>query len=47
MRGFGVRWAVAAIGFLTAAGALLTDWDHWSLLEGTVADFSLALTILD
>ncbi|MFA9418293.1 hypothetical protein [Natrinema sp. HArc-T2] len=44
---FGILWAVAAIGFVAAAGALFIDWDHWPLLVGTVAVFSLALTVLD
>lgn len=47
MRVFGVLWAVAAIGFVAAAGAVLTDWDHWPLLVGAVTVFSLLLTVLD
>ncbi|SIS21591.1 ABC transporter permease [Natronorubrum thiooxidans] len=47
MRVFGILWAVAAIGFVAAAGALFIDWDHWPLLVGAVAVFSLALTVLD
>ncbi|TYL39958.1 ABC transporter permease [Natronococcus pandeyae] len=47
MRVFGVLWAVAAIGFVAAAGAVLVDWDHWPLVVGAVAIFSLGLTTLD
>lgn len=47
MRVFGVLWAVAAIGFVAAAGGLFIDWEHWPLLVGAVAVFSLTLTILD
>ncbi|WP_440767148.1 ABC transporter permease [Natronorubrum sp. DTA7] len=47
MRVFGALWAVAAIGFVAAAGAVLVDWDHWPLLVSAVAVFSLALTVLD
>lgn len=44
---FGVVWAVATIAFVAAAGALVTDWDHWPLLVGAVAVFSMILTVLD
>lgn len=47
MRVFGVLWAVAAIGFVAAAGVLVTNWEHWPLLVGAVAVFSLTLTVLD
>lgn len=47
MRVFGVLWAVAAIGLVAAAGAVLTEWEHWPLLVSAVATFSLTLTVLD
>ncbi|WP_265109711.1 ABC transporter permease [Halosolutus halophilus] len=47
MRVFGVLWAVAAVGFVVSASALVTDWDHWQLLLSTVVVFSLILTALD
>ena len=47
MRVFGVLWAVAAVGFLASAGALVTDWGQWRLLLIGIAIFSLILTVLD
>lgn len=47
MRAFAVLWTVAAIGFVAAGGASLTEWEHWPLLVGAVAVFSLILTVLD
>ncbi len=47
MRAFGVLWAVAAIGFVAAAGAVVIDWDHWPLVVGAVTVFSLTLTVFD
>jgi len=46
-RAFGVFWALAALGFVAAAGALLADWAHWKLLLVGVTVFSLVLTALD
>ena len=47
IRLFGVLWAVAAIGFVVSAGALVTGRDQWQLLLVGVATFSLLLTGLD
>lgn len=47
MQVFGVLWAVAAVGFVASAGALVTDWDQWRLLLVGIATFSLILTGLD
>jgi hypothetical protein len=47
MRVFGILWAVAAVGFVVSAGAVLTDWDQWRLVVIAVAIVSLILTGLD
>jgi len=47
MRVFGILWAVAAVGFIVSAGALVTDWGQWRLSVVAVAIFSLILTGLD
>jgi len=44
---FGVLWAVAAVGFVASAGALVTDRDQWRPVLTGVALFSLLLTGLD
>jgi len=41
MQVFGLFWALAALGFVAAAGALLADWAHWRLLLVGVAALSL------
>lgn len=44
---YGTLWAVAAVGFIVAAVALLAGWRWWqSVLVGTTL-LSLALTALD
>jgi hypothetical protein len=47
MRAFGALWAVAAIGFVVAALALLAGWAWWQPALLAVALFSLMLTALD
>jgi hypothetical protein len=47
IRLFGLLWAVAAVGFLGAALALLLDWTHCRTLLLVVTIGSLVLTILD
>lgn len=44
---YGAFWALAALGFLFAAIALLTDAQGWRLCLALTALFSLALTALD
>jgi hypothetical protein len=47
IRAFGALWAVAAIGFVVAAVALLAGWGWWQPTLIWVALFSLVLTALD
>ena len=47
IRVFGALWAVAAIGFVAAAVALLAGWGWWRPVLVGVVLFSLALTTLD
>lgn len=47
IRVFGLLWGVAAVGFVVAAGAMVTDWAHWRVLLVGVTVFSLVLTGLD
>ena len=44
---FGTLWAVAALGFLLAAAALLANWNWARPVLMAVTLFSLVLTILD
>ena len=44
---FGALWAVAAVGFVVAALALLTGWSWWKPVLIGVTLFSLVLTSLD
>jgi hypothetical protein len=44
---YGALWAVAAIGFIVSAAALLFGWSWWKPVLAGVAAFSLALTTLD
>jgi len=47
IRIYGALWAVAAIGFILAAIAMLFGWSWWRPALAAVAAFSLALTALD
>lgn len=47
IRIYGALWAVAAIGFILAAIAMLFGWSWWRSALAAVAAFSLALTALD
>lgn len=47
IRIFGLLCAVATVGFVAAAGAMLAGWNRWRELLIGVALFSLALTTLD
>jgi hypothetical protein len=47
IRAFGALWAVAAIGFVVAAVALVAGWAWWQPALVGVALFSLVLTALD
>lgn len=47
IRSYGALWAVAAIGFILAAIAMLFGWSWWKPTLAAVAAFSLALTALD
>lgn len=47
IRAYGALWAVAAVGFVIAALALLLGWDWWKSALTLTAAFSLALTVLD
>lgn len=44
---YGALWAVAAIGFILSAVALLFGWIWWKPVLVSIAVFSLALTALD
>ncbi len=44
---YGALWALAAVGFVVAAVALLAGWDWYRPLLLGAALFSLALTALD
>ena len=44
---YGALWAIAAIGFIVAAVALLAGWNWWQPLLIVVTLLSLALTALD
>ena len=44
---YGALWAVAAIGFIVAAAALLIGWQWWQPVLVGVMLLSLALTALD
>ena len=44
---YGALWAVAAIGFIVAAVALLSGWTWWQPVLIGVTLFSLILTALD
>ncbi len=44
---YGALWALAAIGFVAAAIALLAGWDWYRPALAGTAIFSLALTALD
>jgi len=44
---YGALWAVAAIGFIVSAAALLFGWSWWKPVVAGVAVCSLALTALD
>jgi hypothetical protein len=44
---FGALWAVAAVGFVLAAVALLAGWGWWRPMLMGVALLSLVLTTLD
>lgn len=44
---YGVLWAVAAVGFIVAAAALLMGWTWWQPVLVGVTLLSLALTALD
>ena len=46
-RVFGVLWAMAAIGFIGSAVALLAGWGWWLFVLVGVTLFSLLLTALD
>lgn len=43
----GLLWALAAVGFVVAAAALVVGWSWWLPLAVGVAAFSLILTSLD
>ncbi|SDR00732.1 ABC transporter permease [Natronobacterium texcoconense] len=47
IRIFAVLTAVAGIGFVASAVALVSDWRYWRLLLLAVTVFSLVLTALD
>lgn len=47
IRIYGALWAVAVVGFVLAATALLFGWFWWKPVLAGVAAFSLALTALD
>lgn len=47
IRVFGVLWALAAIGFIVGAVALLAGWGWWQPVLVGVTLFSLVLTGLD
>ncbi|MBZ5498995.1 MAG: ABC transporter permease [Acidobacteriia bacterium] len=47
IRVFGALWAVAAVGFVVAAVALMAGWGWWQLMLVGVGVFSLVLTVLD
>lgn len=47
VRIFAVLTAVAGVGFVVSAVALVTGWRHWRRLVGAVTVFSLVLTALD
>lgn len=47
MRLYGVLWAVAAVGFIVAAMALLAGWEWWRPALVGVSLFSLVLTSLE
>lgn len=44
---YGALWALAAIGFITAAVALFAGWDWYRPALMSASVFSLALTVLD
>jgi hypothetical protein len=44
---FGALWAVAAVGFVAAAVALIAGWSWWQPVLIGVTLFSLVLTALD
>ena len=44
---YGALWALAASGFIVAAGALLAGWQWWQPVLLGVTLLSLALTALD
>jgi hypothetical protein len=47
VRVFGALWAVAALGFIGGAVALLAGWNWWLFALVGVTIFSLVLTALD
>lgn len=47
IRVFGALWALAAIGFVVAAVALVAGWGWWQPVLVGVTLFSLVLTVLD
>lgn len=47
MRVYGGLWALAAVGFIVAAVALLAGWEWWRVVLGGVTLFSLVLTALE
>jgi hypothetical protein len=46
-RAFGFLWAVAAVGFVASAVALLAAWPRWRTVLAAVTVLSLVLTGLD
>jgi hypothetical protein len=47
IRVFGALWAVATVGFVISALALLAGWSWWQPVLVGVTLFSLVLTVLD
>lgn len=47
IRIYGALWAVAAIGFVLSANAMLSGWTWWRPVLAGVAAFSFTLTALD
>lgn len=47
IRVFGLLWAVAAVGFVVSAAAMVVEWNAWRSLLLVVTLFSLVLTVLD
>ena len=47
IRVFGALWALAAVGFVAAAVALMVGWSWWTPVLVGVTLYSLALCLLD